>query len=321
MSQIDSTNLLARAQGCMLGQLCGDALGAQVEFKSAEAIQTKYPDGVRNMHPGGTFNLLSGQITDDSELALCLARSLAELGAYDSADVFHRYVKWFESGPFDCGGTISLALAGLPQLEFSQANGAMMRVSPLAIFGANRKLSDVERWAIADARLTHPHLVCQQANAIFAVAVCTAIKNNISASSLYQFIQNKAQEMNVDPTLFNAIESADEPSWVIKNENIGWVLVAFQNALHQLLFADNFEEALVKTVGYGGDTDTNAAICGAILGAVYGIDEIPNRWRQAVLSCRPTENDPNVKNPRPNWLWTVDALELTDRLLNCGKSD
>ena len=50
----------------------------------------------------------------------------------------------------------------------------------------------------------------------------------------------------------------------------GWVLIAFHNALWQLLHAANLEEAVVDTVMRGGDTDTNAAICGALLGAVHG---------------------------------------------------
>lgn len=321
MAQKKTADLLARAQGCMLGQLCGDALGAQVEFKNAREIHQSHPEGVRDMHPGGTFDLLAGQITDDSEMALCLASSLIELGTYDPEDVFKRYENWIQSGPFDLGGTIFKTLAGQPPTENSQANGAMMRISPLAIFGTNRELADVETWARADAKLTHPHPVCQQANVLYAVAICTAIRHGCNMNSLYQSIVTKAREIAVDPTLMNAIKRADDISWVINQvEIIGWVLVAFQNALHQLLHAESFEEALVETVGYDGDTDTNAAICGALLGAVRGIDEIPNRWINAVLSCRPDENQPYVRNPRPKWLWTVGALELTDQLLDCDQS-
>jgi len=65
-----------RAQGCLLGQLAGDSLGGLVEFRSPEEIRRNYPDGVRELADGGTWNTIAGQPTDDSEMALSLARML-----------------------------------------------------------------------------------------------------------------------------------------------------------------------------------------------------------------------------------------------------
>src|SRR4029077_5068550 len=64
--------LLSRAQGCLLGQVAGDSLGGLVEFATAEEIRRQYPDGPRLLADGGTWNLLAGQATDDSEMALAL---------------------------------------------------------------------------------------------------------------------------------------------------------------------------------------------------------------------------------------------------------
>lgn len=83
----------------------------------------------------------------------------------------------------------------------------------------------------------------------------------------------------------------------------------------QLLHAPTGEEAIIDTVMRGGDTDTNAAICGALLGAVHGRDAIPARWQTAVLSCRPGEGRAGVRRPRPACYWPVDALELATALL------
>jgi len=74
---------LARAQGCWLGQLTGDALGSMVEFQGAARIARQYPDGPREIRGSPVWNTLAGQPTDDSELALALARSLVTRGAYD----------------------------------------------------------------------------------------------------------------------------------------------------------------------------------------------------------------------------------------------
>jgi ADP-ribosylglycohydrolase len=66
----------------------------------------------------------------------------------------------------------------------------------------------------------------------------------------------------------------------------GWVLIAFQNALWQLLHATTLEEGVVDTVMRGGDTGTHAAIAGALLGSVHGHNAIPAQWLEKLLSCR-----------------------------------
>ena len=76
---LDLEGCLARAQGVLLGQCTGDALGSLVEFQSPESIRHQYPKGVSQLHDGGTFNTLAGQATDDTEMALTLARSILSL--------------------------------------------------------------------------------------------------------------------------------------------------------------------------------------------------------------------------------------------------
>jgi ADP-ribosylglycohydrolase len=97
----------------------------------------------------------------------------------------------------------------------------------------------------------------------------------------------------------------------------GWVVLALQNAFFCLMNMD-FEEALVSTVGQGGDTDTNAAIAGALLGAAHGRDAVPQRWVFAVLSCRPLAESGALR-PRPTEYWPDDILELSEALLLAGR--
>ena len=68
----------------------------------------------------------------------------------------------------------------------------------------------------------------------------------------------------------------------------------------------------------GGDTDTNAAIAGALLGAVHGMAQMPLQWTNQVLSCRPLAGREGVHHPRPMDFWPVDALALAERLLWLG---
>lgn len=308
--------MLCRAQGCLLGQLAGDALGSLVEFCNPDDIRRKYPKGVRELTDGGTWNTIAGQPTDDSEMALSLARMLADQGRYDPEEARKAYVFWLNSGPFDCGMTVAGGLRGRPNPD-SQANGAMMRISPLGIFGANHNLEDVAEWARQDAAITHPHPVCQQANALFTMAIAYAIRQGCDGRDLYEQIVTWAEEdMKVDGSLLEAVRGAAEspPANYIRRQ--GWVLTAFRNALWQLLYATNLEEAVVDTVMRGGDTDTNAAICGALLGAVYGRNAVPGQWVESLLNCRPAAGQPHVYHPRPECFWPVDALKFAERLLH-----
>ncbi len=302
----------------MLGQLAGDSLGSLVEFKTPGQIKRLYPEGVRELADGGTFDTITGQPTDDSEMALILARSIIERGGYDSKAARKAYVYWYESHPFDCGGTTSSGLTGHPN-HGSQANGAMMRISPLGIFGARHGLEKVARWARNDAALTHPNPLCLQANALYAMAIAQAVRTGPKPEDLYNQVVNWANAMNVEPSLREAItEAADSPPKDFTYHE-GWVLIAFRNALYQLLHAESLASGVVNTVMRGGDTDTNGAICGALLGAVYGRDAIPAQWMDRVRTCRPMAGLPGVHKPRPECFWPVDVLIVAERLVGTSK--
>ena len=81
------------------------------------------------------------------------------------------------------------------------------------------------------------------------------------------------------------------------------------------MHAPSLEAAVVATVREGGDTDTNAAICGALVGAVTGRDGVPSQWQRMVLSCRPMPGYSHLTQPRPALFWPADALTLAERLL------
>jgi len=312
--QSESEAMVARARGCLLGQLAGDALGSLVEFLGPEEIRRHYPAGVRDLVDGGTWDTLAGQPTDDSEMALALARTLVRVGVYDPAEARRAYQEWLRSEPFDCGTTVRTGLLGTPN-PASQANGALMRVSPLGIFGANHDLGQVAEWARQDAALTHPHPVCLETNALFAMAIAHAVRTGCSPAELHAQVEKWAAEMNVAGSVRDALAGAASAPPADYTRQQGWVLTAFRNAFWQLLHAADLEEGVVDTVMRGGDTDTNACIAGALLGAVYGRGAVPDRWTTAILNCRPEEGRPGVHRPRPPAYWPVDALKLAARLV------
>lgn len=312
---IKDSDVLQRAQGCWLGQLTGDALGGQVEFMDPGGIRYLYPNGVTELRDGGVWNTLAGQPTDDSEMALILARTLLRDGQHDTTTMLGAYQDWLRSNPFDLGNTTRNALTGQRSFD-SQANGALMRCSPLALWNL-LSLAEHERSTLAraDAQITHPHPICGDVNAVFVLTVAAAIREGLSPKETYQYALKTAQNERVHPVVTERLTLAAEQNVKEFGQQQGWVLTAFQNAFYQLLHSHSAREAMLNTVMCGGDTDTNAAICGVLVGAVFGRASLDPQWVGAVLTCRPQEGVQGVIHPRPPPFWPCDALELAEQLV------
>ncbi|MBL8209380.1 MAG: ADP-ribosylglycohydrolase family protein [Bryobacterales bacterium] len=330
---VRDSSMLARAQGCWLGQLAGDALGSLVEFQHGHEIAQRYPEGVSHLADGGTWNTLAGQPTDDSELALMLARSMLATGGYSDEAAAEAYAYWFGSPPFDVGNATRKALGAAARAHgktskaaaarqaadsYTQANGALMRSSPLGIVAAAAGEQGVE-WAIEDSRLTHPNPVCAAANEVFVDAIGFAIASGATAAEVYARALERTQRPGFPESVAQAVKTAAGARPVDYHSQMGWVLIALQNAFWQLLHAPGLAQGVSDTVMAGGDTDTNAAIAGALLGAVYGRESVPLQWRDRILTCRPVHGLPGVAKPRPEAFWPVDALWLAEQLLWPGR--
>lgn len=302
-----------RARASLAGLLVGDALGSQVEFCHPASIQRRYPSGVRHMAASPVWDTLPGQPTDDGEMALALARSMVVRGTYDPQAVWKAYQAWGNSGPFDMGGTIRAALMGRPN-PTSEANGAMMRAGPLALPVGGASVARREAWAGADAQLTHPSPVCVAAN-IFYVGLVARGMDGHSVGDLAAFARQWASQPECPPPLRRTVQLSFDAPPADFLTHAGHVLVALQNALWHLWQQDLPAEALVVTVGEGGDSDTNAAILGALLGAVHGLAAWPKDWLGTVLTCRPAQGDARTARPRPTSCWPVDCLDLADALV------
>ena len=304
--------VLQRVHGCWLGQLSGDALGSMVEFGSETRLRQTYPHGLRVIGSSSVWGTLAGQPTDDSELALMLARTLVADGAYAEDRVLAAYRWWHDSRPFDVGGTIGAAMSGHPD-RASEANGALMRQSPLAIWGYALLPEELAAIVAADTRLTHPQPVCVDASVAFIVALAATIRDGLDGVAAYRDALQWSMARGASPAVIDALRAAENcpPEF---GHLSGWVLVALQNAFYQALHAASFEDGIVDTVMRGGDTDTNAAIAGALLGAIHGSRGVPPQWREAVLTCRPQAGIAGIEQPRPRAFWPVDALLLSERL-------
>lgn len=319
MRRTSAIGPLCRAQGALLGLLVGDALGSQVEFLDPATISAHHPGGLRDLLPGGTWNLLAGQPTDDGELTLALARAVVAGGGFDRDRVAAAYIDWKGSNPFDIGGTTAKGIDALRDRgradRSSQANGALMRVAPIGIAAAGDP-AKAANWARQDAALTHPHPVCQAASAAFAAAIAVGVDGANQHSmwaAAHAHAGDDASGVEIREALLEA-RFGLPPDFTRQQ---GWVMTAFGNAFHRLWREQDFADALVETVMCGGDCDTNAAICGALLGAAYGRDAIPQTWRSQVCACRAVRGA-GVVHPRPATFWADDAMDVAEALLTLG---
>jgi ADP-ribosyl-[dinitrogen reductase] hydrolase len=309
------TSTEIRAIGCLLGQAIGDALGARYEFgKSKNATYLISKDMVNNHLPllgEGPHDLLPGQITDDTELALGLARALVSKGQFKIATIAQAYSHWFHSQPFDCGMTTSKAMINTVKgqseeynfetmkndsaktNEESLSNGFLMRVSPLAIAGLHWTHQTLIQAAKFDCQLTNPHLVAQDTVSVYVIILQTLMLTG-DRNQAYTTAIRYAETQTVIDLLTCAIK-APEPiningkSTMTQGPNMGYFGIALQNAVWELMTTTSFESSLINIISKGGDTDTNACIAGAMLGAYYGHQGIPTDWIQTVTSVQPQQ--------------------------------
>jgi len=315
-----------RALGCLLGMVIGDTLGSQVEFQTAGAIRSAHPNGVRDLAASPVWRTLAGQPTDDSELALALARALVRAGRYDPEATASAYARWYASGPFDCGHTTARAFGPAAAARTdqaaaaranaspdSQSNGSLMRIAPIGVWAADP--DEAARLASEDSALSHPHPVCRAACAAFAAAVSAALAGADRRLMLQTALRiADAAGDDAAPVAVALRRAAAGIPPADFQQQMGWVMIALQNAFVHLAAGTAVQPALIATVSQGGDTDTNAAIAGALLGAADGRTSLPVRWVLPVLTCRP---DPALHpaRPRPDEYWPDDLLDVAEALL------
>jgi len=321
---VHNAEVLGRAQGCLLGLAAGDALGSSVEFLSAAEVARRHPDGRAPMRDGGSWNTRAGQPTDDTELAFALTHSLLDAGTQDLERTFESYCLWLKSQPFDVGTTTRAAFTGR-RSETSESNGAMMRVAPLAVRMVSRPMVEVIEAARLDAMLTHGSQVVRDANAMFVCALVIAMRDKghggisirTSSRAMTRMLRELGNEFAFHPKVMNVLDNAinDRADMPYDGPHSGWCLLALHNALHQYLHDRTYEEGVQDTIRRGGDTDTTAAIAGALLGAVHGYDAIPLAYRRLVRTCRAVPGSPQ---PRPSRYWPVHLSQQAEALMVGG---
>lgn len=279
-------DLQDRYRGVLLGLACGDALGGPVEFKSRDEILELYPEGLRDFVGGGWLSLSPGEITDDTQMTMAIARSLAENPSLDMNDVASRFLEWFHSEPKDVGLTTRAALQALDRgIAWDEAgehvngyaagnaagNGAIMRCAPIALrFRTDHNTLD--QASRDSARITHADLRCQWA----AVAINRLIVRLLNGITTANLVESTLKTID-DPETREALKKAT----LLERAQVrsgGFVLDTMQAAVWSLLNHTDLESTIIEAVSLGADTDTTGAVAGALAGARYGASTIPERW-------------------------------------------
>ena len=272
--------LADRARGVILGLAVGDALGAAVEWDHPDQIHARYGGPLRDMVASRMWGL--GEWTDDTAMALALAESLAERGVYDEDDVLARYLVWARSGPKDIGTTVSHALARARTPDDARAaaaayhqasggrsagNGSLMRTAPIAVHYRD-DAGAIERMSRLDSSLTHHDELAGDACVMLNLTIAALLtgRRPPQSTSTVGRVAAEAPSMTAEQLL--------EPV----HRQIGFVLTALRVAFWAAMSADSFEGAVVAAANLGGDSDTNAAVTGALAGARFGAAGIPQRW-------------------------------------------
>ena len=332
-----------RALGSVLGAFIGDALGAPLEF--TEKITENNVDHSLKMSGGGPFKVAPSQVTDDSEMALSLANGLTHdnlpkktPGCLDLNLITESYREWIKSIPFDVGVTTQLALnlgnfEGMNTKDYygraveasenmnrdSLSNGALMRITPLAVWCLNLKSKEEIFKAVElENKITHSNMIVCLADFIYVLAIRWLIKKEGDIKYAYRKING-------------FLNSENDPNWEeIKNwwmdahkplmpayPNIGYMKIAWTYALSTLIHPPkDYLTGMMKILLKGGDTDTNACIYGGMLGAIFGLKGLSKDLVAKLLNCKHENHKrPAAYHPKTIVNMLANILKIGPRAL------
>lgn len=273
--------LAARARGALLGHAAGNALGVPTEFlHTPEAIAAEFPGGIREVRRRDTRD---SPWDDDVAMAVALAEELLEPEP-DLQRLTRRWITWMEGDGRGVGGWTRTALHhlrthGTPPAESGgqAGNGAVMRALPVAL-RFFRQPANLIAATFHTSQLTHPDPRCGwSAVAVNVAASCFLAGRRDFVGDVIEALRNNDAPTEVTDAVRRVpiLARGDLP---ILGGAAGYTVHCMQIALWAAYHEPAYEGAMIWLANAGGDTDTNAAVAGGLLGARDGEEAVPAAW-------------------------------------------
>ncbi len=275
-----------RVAGSLLGLALGDALGAPFEGRRDGDVPDPIP-ALELPWAGGP----PGSTTDDTAMARNLVRSLAARGGFDPDDLVARHLEWFRADPPDVGILTRHVLTRVARgedasdaaraiweergPEVSAGNGSVMYCAPLGLAYAERPEELVELAPRLSA-LTHHDERCRTAVLAVTLTAAALVRGQSADGSVGDALQMVADREGGEELEY-LVEMAGV-SRRIDGPDMGFCLFTAGVGLQSLLGTGDFETEVRRVVSLGGDTDANAAVAGALMGALVGEEDLPAEW-------------------------------------------
>lgn len=298
-----------RIKGSFFGFFVGDALGVPAEFVSRETLEKK---PISTMEEYGSHFQPKGTWSDDTSMVIATTDAMAKNQNHplDYLAIMNNFLKWANNGEFtpfhevfDIGNSTSAAIHQYQMklknnhLDYkcgdssinSNGNGSLMRILPVAIY---LHYSDENMFkVIAEvSSMTHAHIYSILSCYFYAIYIDHLFLIN---DKLVAY-QNAKEEMNTILTdeknaFFGNLDEIrhtfkrifEDDITCFSNQDIrssGYVIDTLEAAFWYFLTTNNYQDAVLKAVNLGNDTDTIAAITGSLAGFLYGYEAIPKEW-------------------------------------------
>lgn len=290
-----------KIRGALFGAILGDALGVPAEFKSREHLRQ---NPIVDMVGFGTHHQPPGTWSDDSSLMLCTVESL--LNGFSPERMGALFVRWLTDGhwtpngeAFDVGLQTQTSLSNIMNGtaageaggtdERSNGNGSLMRILPVALRYVDEPIAELLDYAHRASSITHRHPRSQIACGLYCL-MASALLKGFTPGDAYDYAIKEAKRHyqsgayalelpHFERVFGGELARLDEAG--IKSS--GYVVHTLEAGIWSFLNTSSFEEAVLKAVNLGDDTDTTGIVAGGLAGLHYGLKSIPSKWIAALI--------------------------------------
>jgi ADP-ribosyl-[dinitrogen reductase] hydrolase len=298
-----------QVKGLFFGLAIGDAMGVPAEFLSrahlkanpVQSFQSKYFDDENR-----------GIWSDDSSLTFCLAETIIE--GYSVELLAEKIKAWYLTGywaprdtPFEIGIATHNAIERLEKGisaaesgengEYSNGNGSLMRVAPLAFYLLDTSIEERFQVVKAASSITHAHIRSTVACFFYVEFLQNLIKTKDKVEA-FETTQNTVRDYinstscnNEEKALFlrlfyDKIQDLDEEEIF----STAYVIHTLEASIWSFLNTDSHESAILKAINLGHDSDTTGSVTGALAGAYYGYSSINSQFKRSIIRNKEIEN-------------------------------